>query len=74
MKSLTGAGGSCWLILIIFLQLLTTDMSLVKAMCAVCPSHEVDDLTIALLNIFEPRGLTFVLLEELIKQEVDDTC
>jgi len=42
-------------------------------MSAVCPSHEVDELTISLLNIFETRGMSFVLLEALIKQEVQDT-
>lgn len=42
-------------------------------MAAVCPGHEVDELTISLLNIFEARSLSFVLLEALIKQEVEDT-
>ena len=42
-------------------------------MSAVCPSPEVDELTISLLNIFETRGLSFVLLEALIKQEIEDT-
>jgi neurofibromin 1 len=42
-------------------------------MSAVCPSHEVDELTISLLNIFEARGLSFVLLEALIKQEIEET-
>ncbi len=42
-------------------------------MTAICPSSEVDELTISLLNIFETRGLSFVLLEALIKQEVEDT-
>ncbi|KAK3315246.1 hypothetical protein B0H66DRAFT_337826 [Apodospora peruviana] len=55
------------------LDLLTNDVSLATAMGAVCPSHEVDELTISLLNIFETRGMSFVLLEALIKQEVEDT-
>ncbi|AEO71616.1 uncharacterized protein THITE_2124231 [Thermothielavioides terrestris NRRL 8126] len=55
------------------LELLTSDTSLAAAMSAVCPSHEVDELTVSLLNIFEPRGLIFVLLEALIKQEIEET-
>ena len=55
------------------LDLLTNDTTLAAAMSAVCPSHEVDELTISLLNIFETRGMSFVLLEALIKQEVEDT-
>ncbi|KAK0651326.1 hypothetical protein B0T16DRAFT_403638 [Cercophora newfieldiana] len=55
------------------LDLLTSDTTLAAAMSAVCPSHEVDELTISLLNIFETRGMSFVLLEALIKQEVEDT-
>lgn len=42
-------------------------------MASVCPSHEVDELTISLLNIFEARGLSFVLLEALIKAEIEET-
>jgi hypothetical protein len=48
-------------------------MSLAAAMAAVCPGHEVDELTVSLLNIFEKRGLSFVLIEKLIKQEIEDT-
>ncbi|KAL2160267.1 hypothetical protein VTH06DRAFT_1440 [Thermothelomyces fergusii] len=55
------------------LELLTGDPSLALAMSAVCPSHEVDELTISLLNIFEARGASFVLLEALIKQEIEET-
>jgi neurofibromin 1 len=33
----------------------------------------VDELTVSLLNIFETRGLSFALLEALIKQEIEDT-
>jgi neurofibromin 1 len=55
------------------LDLLTSDTTLAAAMSAVCPSHELDELTISLLNIFETRGMSFVLLEALIKQEVEDT-
>lgn len=42
-------------------------------MSAVCPSHEVDELTISLLNIYESRGSSYVLLEALIKQEIEET-
>ncbi|KAI8235924.1 5'-3' exoribonuclease 2 [Colletotrichum sp. SAR 10_99] len=54
-------------------MLLTKDMTLVAAMSAVCPSSEVDELTISLLTIFEHRGLSFELLEVLIKQEIEET-
>lgn len=43
------------------------------AMSAECPSSEVDELTVSLVNVFESRGLGFVLLEALIKLEVDET-
>ncbi|KAK6226218.1 gtpase-activator protein for ras-like gtpase [Colletotrichum tabaci] len=55
------------------LELLTKDMTLVAAMSAVCPSSEVDELTVSLLTIFEHRGLSFELLEVLIKQEIQET-
>lgn len=55
------------------LDLVTTDTSLAAAISAVCPSSEVDEVTISLLNIFESRGLSFSLLEALIKQEIEDT-
>ncbi|KAK7731831.1 Ras GTPase activating protein ira2, partial [Cytospora paraplurivora] len=55
------------------LDLMTTDTSLAAAISAVCPSSEVDEVTISLLNIFEARGLSFDLLETLIKQEIEDT-
>ncbi|KAI1816647.1 GTPase [Poronia punctata] len=55
------------------LQLLTQDMSLVTAISVACPSSEVEELTVSLLNIFESRGLTFELMEALIKQEIEDT-
>ncbi|KAK3950236.1 hypothetical protein QBC32DRAFT_376735 [Pseudoneurospora amorphoporcata] len=55
------------------LGLLTADPTLAMAMGAVCPSHEVDELTIALLSIYESRGQSFVLLEALIKQEIEET-
>jgi neurofibromin 1 len=55
------------------LELLVGDPSLATAMSAVCPSHEVDELSISLLNIFEARGLSFALFEALIKQEVEAT-
>ncbi|KAJ2986095.1 hypothetical protein NUW58_g5193 [Xylaria curta] len=55
------------------LQLLTQDMSLVIAISTACPSSEVEELTVSLLNIFESRGLAFELMEALIKQEIEDT-
>lgn len=48
-------------------------MALTIALCDACPSNEVDELTMSLLNIFDSRGLGFILLEELIKHEVDNT-
>lgn len=55
------------------LKLLTKDMTLVAAMSIVCPSNEVDELSVALLTIFEHRGQSFELLETLIKQEIEET-
>ncbi|KAI0121575.1 GTPase [Hypoxylon sp. NC0597] len=55
------------------LELLTHDMNLAVAISSVCPSSEVEELTISLLNIFESRGLTFELMEALVKQEIEDT-
>ncbi|KAI1382753.1 GTPase [Hypoxylon trugodes] len=55
------------------LELLTHDMSLAVAISTVCPSSEVEELTISMLNIFESRGLTFELMEALIKQEIEET-
>ncbi|KAI0397175.1 GTPase [Xylariaceae sp. FL0594] len=55
------------------LQLLTGNLNLVTAISAACPSSEVEELTVSLLNIFELRGLTFELMEALIKQEIEDT-
>jgi neurofibromin 1 len=52
---------------------MTKDLSLPISMSTICPSSEVDDLTICLLTIFEQRGLTFNLIDALIRQEVDDT-
>lgn len=54
-------------------QIVTSDPGLAVAMAGVCPSHDVDELTISLLNIFEARGSTLDLLEALIKQEVEET-
>lgn len=48
-------------------------MSLVIAISTACPSSEVEELTVALLNVFESRGLAFELMEALIKQEIEDT-
>ena len=48
-------------------------MALTIALCDACPSSEVDEMTISLLNIFDSRGLGFTLLEALIEHEVDET-
>jgi neurofibromin 1 len=48
-------------------------MNVTIALCDACPSTEVDELTISLLNIFDSRGLGFVLLQSLIEHEVDET-
>ncbi|KAF4630487.1 hypothetical protein G7Y89_g7653 [Cudoniella acicularis] len=55
------------------LELLIHDMPLTIALCDACPSTEVDEMTISLLNIFDSRGLGFVLLEGLIEHEVEET-
>ncbi|KAI1099294.1 GTPase [Jackrogersella minutella] len=55
------------------LELFTHDMNLAVAISTVCPSSEVEELTISMLNIFESRGMTFDLMEALIKQEIEDT-
>lgn len=55
------------------LSLLTHDTQLAVAIATVCPSNEVDELTISLLNIFESRGRAFDLMEGLIKQEIEET-
>ncbi|CZT46168.1 related to NEUROFIBROMIN [Rhynchosporium secalis] len=55
------------------LELLINDMSLTIALCDACPSMEVDEMTISLLNIFDSRGLAFVLLEALLEHEVEET-
>jgi neurofibromin 1 len=52
---------------------ITNDTTLAAAMSAVCPGSEVDELTVSLLNIFEARGLSFDILEALIKQEIEET-
>ncbi|KAM3065146.1 Ras GTPase activating protein ira2 [Clarireedia jacksonii] len=55
------------------LELLINDMTLTIALCDACPSTEVDEMTISLLNIFDSRGLGFNLLEALIEHEVEET-
>lgn len=42
-------------------------------MSAICPSTEVDELTISLLTVFEQRGLIFDLFEALIRAEIEQT-
>ena len=48
-------------------------MAFTIALCDACPSTEVDEMTISLLNIFDSRGLGFTLLEALIEHEVEET-
>ncbi|KXJ96548.1 GTPase-activator protein for ras-like GTPase [Microdochium bolleyi] len=55
------------------LDILTQDMSLAVAVSTVCPSGEVDEIAIALLSIFETRGMAFELMEALVRQEIEDT-
>ncbi|KAA8565894.1 hypothetical protein EYC84_009705 [Monilinia fructicola] len=55
------------------LELLVNDMTLTIALCDACPSTEVDEMTISLLNIFDSRGMGFALLEALIEHEVEAT-
>ncbi|KAJ3498532.1 hypothetical protein NLG97_g1046 [Lecanicillium saksenae] len=55
------------------LGLLTKDLSLAVSMSSICPSAEVDELTVCLLIVFEQRGRTFELLEALIKEEIEQT-
>ncbi|KAL7276775.1 Ras GTPase activating protein ira2 [Rhizina undulata] len=55
------------------IDLLVNDLKFALALCDSCPSSEVDEMTIALLNIFDSRGLGLTLLKELIEQEVANT-
>lgn len=55
------------------IDLLVNDLKFALALCDCCPSSEVDELTIALLNIFDSRGLGLTLLRALIEQEVANT-
>lgn len=55
------------------LELIVNDTALTIALCDACPSTEVDEMTISLLNIFDSRGLAFVLLQRLIEHEIEET-
>ncbi|KAA8914567.1 hypothetical protein FN846DRAFT_896963 [Sphaerosporella brunnea] len=55
------------------IDLLVNDLKFALALCECCPSSEVDELTVALLNIFDSRGLGLTLLKALIEQEVENT-
>ncbi|KJZ78890.1 hypothetical protein HIM_01663 [Hirsutella minnesotensis 3608] len=55
------------------LDVLTTDLSIAVSMSAICPTSEVDELTVCFLTIFEQRGLIFELFEVLIKHEIEQT-
>ena len=52
---------------------ITRDISLVVVLCDSCSSSYIDELAIALLNIFESRGTGFQLLKALIRHEVATT-
>lgn len=54
-------------------DLLVENIDFVRALCESCPGGEVDEMTIALLNIFDSRGKGLTLLKELIQQEVANT-
>lgn len=43
------------------------------AIGAVCPGHELDEMTISLLSIYEARGLAIPLIEALVRQEIEET-
>ncbi|KAI9815632.1 MAG: Ras GTPase activating protein ira2 [Thelocarpon impressellum] len=55
------------------IELLLGDVGLAVALCESCPSSDVDEITISLLNIFESRGMGITLLRALIEQEVMNT-
>ncbi|KAI9830851.1 MAG: hypothetical protein M1819_005376 [Sarea resinae] len=57
----------------LLLELVVSDMTLAIAFCDACPSNEVDELTISLLNIFETRGKGFDFLKLLVEHEVATT-
>jgi neurofibromin 1 len=48
-------------------------MNITVSLCDSCPSAEVDEMTISLLNIFDSRGMGFTLLKALIEHEVANT-
>ncbi|PHH85358.1 hypothetical protein CDD83_544 [Cordyceps sp. RAO-2017] len=55
------------------LDVLTGDLSLPISMSVICPTSEVDELSVCLITIFEQRGLIFDLFEALIEQEIRQT-
>jgi hypothetical protein len=59
--------------LTLWIKLITKDLSFSTSMSAICPSTEVDELTISLLTVFEQRGLIFDLFEALIRAEIEQT-
>lgn len=52
---------------------MTTDLSIPVSMSTICPTTEVDELTVCLLTIFEQRGLMFELFGALIRHEIGQT-
>ncbi|KAI9792371.1 MAG: Ras GTPase activating protein ira2 [Piccolia ochrophora] len=57
----------------VLLELIVNDLNLTVAICDACPIGEIDELTLALLTIFEARGMGFQLLKALIEHEVAHT-
>ncbi|KAF3935966.1 Neurofibromin [Dactylella cylindrospora] len=55
------------------IQLLVNNFKFVLALCNSCPTSEIDEISFALLNIFDSKGLGLTLLKELIEQEVANT-
>lgn len=56
-----------------FQQIVIHDIGVVVALCDSCPSGDVDELAISLLNVYESRGMGFQLLKALIEHEVANT-
>ncbi|KAI9761574.1 MAG: 3-dehydroquinate dehydratase (3-dehydroquinase) [Chaenotheca gracillima] len=55
------------------LQLFLDDMDLTVALCDSCPSNEVDEIAVILLNVFHSRGMGLFLLRTLVEREVATT-
>ncbi|KAI9839685.1 MAG: Ras GTPase activating protein ira2 [Sclerophora amabilis] len=58
---------------IALLQLFVDDLDLTVALCDSCPSSEVDEIAVVLLNMFHSRGMGLLFLKALIEHEVSAT-